>query len=170
MVPDDVTCANITTDGEPLRRMANDGTRWVTGDLPQSAAFPTRPEIIPDMEFSGQWFSRPKITIPMGITPVFGNRIKPRFPESATETPSGERVAQKLNEAPAFLSKTGSEKDGQLALPTRQSATILSRRRSRAARFDGGGSRARLLPIAISRNRQSSLGQYRFRRGPSNRR
>ena len=117
MVPEDVTCTNATTDDEPLRRMANDDTHWVNSELPQSAAFPTKPEINPDMEHLGQLFSRHKITPHMGITPVAENRILLSLPESVTEMISGERAAQKLDEATAFLSKTGSEAEGQLALP-----------------------------------------------------
>ena len=118
MAPDDATCSNATTDAESLRRMANSDTRWVTGELPQSAVFPINPGTNPYMGHLGHRFSSPKITLPMGIMPAIKNRILQSFPDSVAKMPSYERAAQKLYESPAFLSETGSREEGQLEFPT----------------------------------------------------
>ena len=118
MAPEDATCTNATTAAEPLRRMVSAETRRVADELPKSAVFPTKHGINPSMQHMRRWVSRPKITIPMGIMLVVENRILPGPPDSVTSMPSDEWVAQNLNEALTVLSKTGSGRDGKLALST----------------------------------------------------
>lgn len=63
-------------------------------------------------------FSRSKIALPMGITPVVKNRIRLSISDTDAYMPTDEWMAEKLDESSIFLSKTGSGKDGQLALST----------------------------------------------------
>ena len=63
-----------------------------------------------------RWRSRPNINIPQELTPVIKNRIAKSTPNQAADIPPDERLADTLQEALLYLSKTGSGKDGQKAL------------------------------------------------------